>query len=239
MDDQEKNQAVYVTNDILLNTLRIDNLKTAESFDLLYEKDLHEMSALLGQIAFLTKIGLEHVYRKNDELRIIVTRIILNSLNTFLAAVTVLRNGYYLQASILVRSIFETTSTALYLIINPSDLKKFQDGNLETRTVNLQIKKIFPSLVKLYGLFSNTFVHISPLYSELHPLQTYKQPTEELNANIDFLRASIWFVDVVVDLLFSDVKDNLKYWKYIEPHKFIYKSSEEMSQWAHSFLRLK
>jgi hypothetical protein len=69
--DKEEKQIIYVSKDILINQLCRDAPKIAESFDRLHEKDLREMSELLGSSSFLLMQGFKEASSKNDEMRIV------------------------------------------------------------------------------------------------------------------------------------------------------------------------
>lgn len=158
--DPEEKQVLFVTKDILINTLRRDGPKAAESFDRLHDVDLREMSELLGRTCFLLTHGLKEVNRKNDELRIVRAHLCFNAINTFIGATSLLREGFYLQASILVRTILEALATVIHLAMTPSDLSRFKRNELELKAIIPSAKKIVPPFGHMYGMFSEMFVHV-------------------------------------------------------------------------------
>jgi hypothetical protein len=101
--DHEDNQLVIFTEDMLLNQLRRDGPKIEASFDLLCEKDLAELSALMSKSSSLLFSGLKVALRRRDELRIACAQLLLNGCNSIAAAVGVLRMGYVLQPGIIIR----------------------------------------------------------------------------------------------------------------------------------------
>jgi len=227
---------VYVTNDILLNQLRRESLEIAESFDRLHEADLREMSQLLGSVIFLLWTGFRQVNLKGDELRAVGARLIFNAANTFVGAATLLRNGLYLQASMLVRSILESIAAVIHLVTTPSDLQRFKEGKIKTSAILAGAKKVFPVIGRIHGMFSESFLHLSSFHVTLQPVQLYDGQSEEVNANLSFLRASVWLLYVAVELLFLDMLEVRKYWRPIGNGQVAYEPSEETLKWEEKFL---
>jgi len=236
VDPREK-QVIYVTNDMLINQLRRDALLIADSFDRLHDGDLREMSQLLGSASFLLFTGFRHSVQQGDELRTVAAQLTFNAINTFLGAATLLRNGFYLQAAILVRSIVETLAAVLHLITTPADLPRLAGSTLDLKTTLSSAKTILPPFGKLYGFFSKGFVHVGSLHGQLQPVAPYEGKSDELDANIGFLRMSIWLIYVVVELLFVDLSDSGKYWQQLGHGRVAYQPSEETIRWQESFLK--
>jgi hypothetical protein len=234
--DPEEQQIMYVTNDILINQLRRDAPKIAESFDRLHDADLREMSNLLGSATFLLTGGFKEVCQKNDELRITCAQLLFNAINSFIGATSLLRDGFYLQTSIMVRSILETLATVMHLLMTSADLERFKRNELELKTVIPSAKTIIPPFGHMYGMFSENFVHISTLHGKLHPIGPYEETSEPLSANLTFLRFSIWLTYVVAELLFVDMIEGGKYWERIEPGKVEWRPSKETVEWQDKFL---
>src|SRR5205823_577723 len=131
----------------------------------------------------------------------------------------------------------ETLATVLHLITTPSDLQRFKNDKLELKVILSSAKKVLPAFGSLYGFFSESFIHISSLHGRLQPVALYNKHSDELNANIRFLRMSVWLIYVVVELLFIDLIDERKYWKSVEPGQAAYQPSEETLQWQAKFLK--
>jgi len=233
----EARQVFLVTKDILLNTLRRDGPIAARSFDQLHEGDLLEMSELLGTTCFLLTQGFKEVTEKNDELRIACGSLCWNAINTFIGATSLLRDSYYLQSSILVRSILETMATAMHLIMTPTDLIRFKGNKLELKATIPSAKKIVPPFGHMYGMFSETFVHIGSLHGKPQPVGPHREDSEELSAVLTFLRFSIWLIFVTVELLFADMMQNGKYWEKIAPGQIQWRPTDATIEWQEKFLR--
>lgn len=234
--DEDAKQLMFVTKDILINTLRRDGPIAAKSFDQIHDGDLHEMSELLGTTCFLLTQGFKIVNETKDELRISCATLCWNAINTFISATSLLRDGYYLQCAILIRSILETAATAMHLFINPADLVQFRDSKLELKAIIPSAKRIVPPFGHMYGMFSDKFVHIGPLHGKLHPIGPHQEDSDELGANLTFLRFSVWLIYVTVELIFADMIQGGKYWEKIAPGQIQWRPTKATIAWQDKFL---
>ena len=234
--DPDAQQVRYYTKDILVNTLCRDSPVAAKSFDQLHEHDLRELSELLGTTLFLLTQGYENVTKKNDELRIVCANLCWNATNTFIGSTSLLRDGYYLQSAILIRSILETLATVMCIITTPTALSRFKKNELELKEIFPIAKKVVPPFGHIWGMFSETFVHVGSLHAKLHPLGPHQEDSEELAACLNFLRFSIWLIYVTVELLFVDMFQAGKYWAKIAPDQIQWRPTEATREWQDRFL---
>jgi hypothetical protein len=236
--DPRAKQVIYVTNDMLINQLRRDAPLIADSFDRLHADDLREMSELLGSASVLLLNGFRRAAENGDDLRTVAAQLAFNALNTFVSSVTLLRNGFCLQAAMLIRSILETLAAVLHLMTTPSDLPLLASNALEIKTTLPSAKRVLPPFGRLYGYFSRGFVHVSSLQGQLQPVVPYDGKSDALEANVGFLRASVWLIYVVVELLFVDLSDSARYWRRLGEGRFAFQPSEDTVRWHESFLRM-
>jgi hypothetical protein len=129
VNHERRSKMVFTTN-MLVNQVRREAPKIGESFDRLCSQELESMSELCSQVWFYLYSGFSEAVANDDELRMASGELLLNALNTFVAAVELLRSGYWLQAGILIRNVVETISTVLCLFSNPDDLDAFRSGVL-------------------------------------------------------------------------------------------------------------
>ena len=121
--DSERQQIVFGTKDMLLNQLRRDSPKIAESFDKLCEPNLASLSEELGRTSTLCFLAFRRAQASGDEPRRVVALLLINALNSVCAAVEVLRAGYRLQPSMILRNTVETVCVVLHLAQRPEDLR--------------------------------------------------------------------------------------------------------------------
>ena len=238
--DREAKQIIHVTNDVLINQIRRESLSIGESFDILHEADLRDISALFSRVSYLLFVGFRAAVEEEDRLRRVATELSFNAANTLMGATSLLRQGFYLQAAILVRSILEASATVLHLIQQPDDVKRFESGSLPLKEVMRSAKDALPPFGALYGFFSEQFVHISALHGTLQPVRPYRGRSDELDVTIGFIRLCTWILYVTVELLFVDLLGpEAKYWRTRESGSVAYDPEDSTREWLESFLSMK
>lgn len=235
--DHAEKQVLYVTKDMLLNQLRRDGPRIGDSFDRIHDRDLSELSEVLARASALLLMGHRHVLRGDDELRVACSHLIFNAVNSFIGSAALLRQGFYLQCAILVRSVVEQVATVLHLVTTPNDLQRFMRNDLELKAILAGAKRVLPPFGYLYGFFSETFVHMSPLHGTLQLLIPYDGPSDELDANIGFLRTAVWLLLVTTELLFIDLASERLYWERLDSDRVVYNPSRETKLWQERFMR--
>jgi len=236
--DHDANEVAFFTKDMLTNQLKHTSPEIASSFDRLHGKDLDSLSEFMARPMALLSLGYKHALRTDDELRVILVNLVFNALHSFIAAASLLRQGFYLQCSMLIRFVIEQTATVLYLATTPNDLDKLKRGDLKLPAILRGAKKVLPVFAGLYGFFSEHFVHMSQMHAMAHPLVPYKEYSDELDVNIGFLRTAAWLILVTTELLFIDLHDDRLYWKPRGRGQVTYNPSEETKQWQEKFLSL-
>jgi hypothetical protein len=155
-----------------------------------------------------------------------------NAVHSFIGAAALLRQGFYLQSAILVRSILEQTATVLHLVTTTSDLPRFKRGDLKVTAILRGAKRTLPPFGGLYGFFSENFVHMGPLHGSPQPLAFYQRHSDELDVTIGFLRTGVWIILVTTELLFIDPSEDRLYWKPRGYGQVAYDPSDETKQWV-------
>jgi hypothetical protein len=234
--DHDTRRVFCITNDILVNQLKREAPLIGESFDLLHTSDLNDLSEILARAMALLFTGYRRCLRDDDELRIVASNLMFNAVHSFMGAVALLRQGFYLQCSILVRSILEQSGTVLHLITSPQDLQSFQNGELKLTSIMRGAKRVLPPFGGLYGFFSKHFVHMSSVHGNPQPLTPYKNHSDELDVNLGFLRTAVWLILVTTEVLFIDISDDRWYWKPHGHGQVQYNPSEETKLWEAKFL---
>jgi hypothetical protein len=234
--DRDTGRVFCITKDILINQLKREAPRIGKSFDRLHGSDLNELSEILARALSLLFTGYQYSIRDDDELRIAAGSLMFNAVHSFMGAVALLRQGFYLQCSILVRSIIEQNSTVLHLTTSPKDLQSFQNGDLKLTAIMRGAKQVLPPLGRLYGFFSEHFIHMNRLHGSPQPLTPYKEHSDELDVNLSFLRTGLWLILVTSELLFIDISDDRWYWKPRGGGQVAYCPSEEIKLWQAKFL---
>lgn len=234
--DHEEAQVICITKDILINQLKREAQGIAESFDRLHSDDLNDLSEVLSRPMSLLFTSYRYSLRTDDELRIVCANLMFNAVHSFIGAAALLRQGFYLQSAILVRSLLEQTATVLHLVTTISDLPRFKRGDLKVTAILRGAKRALPPFGGLYGFFSENFVHMSPLHGSPQPLTFYQRHSDELDVTIGFLRTGVWIILVTTELLSIDLSEDRLYWKPRGHGQVAYDLSDETKEWQEKFL---
>lgn len=234
--DHETKQRMFFTKDMLTNQLNRDAPRIASSFDRVCGAELEAMSRVLSLAMTHLFVGMRTLDADNKT-RWFCFHILFNAAQSFSAGVALLRDGYRLQPGILVRSILETVSAALHLMMNPGDVTKFESGELSSQKAVSSAKKIVPPLGQAYGFFSDHFAHIGAPHQMLQSHSPYEsRQDEDLDFNLMCLKWSIWLIYVVTELLFFDRLPSSRYWKKVGPNQYAYAPSMKEREWLAQFL---
>lgn len=235
--DKENKRVVVFTEDVLLNQLRRDGPKIEKSFDSLCEGELAQLSSLVSRTAGLLYSGLAIAKQNNDEIREACAMLLINGSNSFAAAVAVLRMGYVLQPSIILRSLLEALSTSLHLLQNPGDLAAYEEHKLPSTKTIAAAKRALPPFGHLYGHFSENFVHIGRFHKTINPVREYSRGNEALELNISSLRIAAWLLYVTTELAFNELLQEPRYWQSVD-QGYMYNPSEAEREWVTEYFGL-
>ncbi len=161
-----------------------------------------------------------------------------NALQTIVASLEVMRAGFRLQPGILFRSVLEILSSVIYLCIHPERLDDLKNGKLSSTKTISEAKKVFPYFGRIYGLYSNQFVHIGKLHRTLQPLSNYKVNDFALKQNILSLKLVSWMLYIVSELLFIDDIEVLHFWKILDNNRVQYSPRPDAKEWQEIFFEL-
>ena len=229
---------ILVSHDLLVNQLKRDSARIAESFDALCDNDIKEISKLLSQATTLLLKAMHDEGRKNKQLQSWSVIALLNIANSLSAAAYVLRAGYLLVPGVVLRNGVEAMAVCLHGLLHPSALEKIQTGKFNSPSAVNTAKKVIPHFGLMYGMLSNSFTHIGPLHHQVQPLGPYTEVNDGLALNLSMLRASVWLFYVIVEFAFIDLLGETgRYWKLERPNKAIYSPSESEREWQRHFLR--
>jgi hypothetical protein len=235
--DHEEHEVIYVTKDMLVNQLTRDAPQIAESFDKLHRPELLELSEVMARSCAMVFKGHRHAIRTGDEFQRVCTNLLFNALNSFMGATTLLRQGFYLQCATLVRSLLEQVATVLHLVTAKDDLDRFKRGDLSLTAILRGAKTALPPFGQLYGFFSEKFVHMSPLHASFQPLLPYENRSDQVDANIGFLRTADWLILVTAELLYLDLEEKHDHWQRLDKDRVAYNPSPSIRAWQERFLR--
>lgn len=234
--DDDNKTVIVVTKDMLLNQLRRDCPRIAKSFDRVAGDDLVKISALFGDAM---SIVAPHYFRfvgNETDCLAICSRLLNHSMVTYTAAIEIARGGFRKQYGSLIRDVLETLSTTLYLCRIPEALRQYQDGKLKSSKTIAAANDVIPIFGKLYGLYSNQFVHINKIHEGIGDLTRYEKDDEALGFILPSMRLSCWLIYVVSEFVFIESVAKPRYFEVIGPHAIKFNPSEEEREWQCEFL---
>jgi len=234
----QTNTLLVFSKNILVNQLKIAAPTIEKSFDSLCDPDVQELSEFLSETLALLLSGHRAASNRNRELHRICAELLMNAGNSFCAALTLLRTGYVLQPGIVLRSLMESVSTMLHLVQFPKDIVAYKNDALKSPKTISSAKKLLPPFGGLYGFYSENFTHISRLHRSVEPVRAYESRDEGLELNLAFFRMSAWLLYVATELLFGELLEETRYWKFRDDVVTSWAPSAQERDWMSSFFRI-
>lgn len=236
---REAKKIVFISKNIVINQLKRDSPKIAASFDLAIGNDLNKVSELVGQaFGILAPRFLKSDFFDQNR-GPTCARLLNTAMITFLGCIHLARGGYRLQCLSLGRSILETVSTVINLMMEPGATEAFHAGKLQsTKSIGVA-KKVIPEFGRIYGEFSNEYVHIGGMHSNLNPITAYKKDDEDLNVIRLNMRMMSWLLFIAAELAFVEELEHTRYWKIVgrreECNEVVYSPSDEELKWQKNY----
>ncbi len=234
--DHEGKRTVFISNDIISNTLHRDLPEIAAAFDELCAAQIEELDYAAAKVFSLSaEIYTRAPLASSDLFRTLWT-LILNATNTAVAQLNLIRSGFRLQPGALARQVVEILCVVCHLSLHPEDLRRFQEGNLPSTRTLAAAKKVLPPIGMFYGQLSERFVHISDLHVGINPVQKYESDDASLEINMSHVRTCVWLILVITELAFFPWLSAPRYWKSVGQGAYQYDPHPEEYAWMRKFL---
>lgn len=214
-----KDALVFVTDDMLINQIKRENPKIAESFDAHFDAELRMLSRDLSQTAGLVGHGV--IEEPESTEKKLVGALLSNALNGVSAAVELTRLGYRLQPAATLRVATAATAVAIQLTLDGNKVSDFLTGKLKSTEAIGPAKKVVPFIGRLYGYLSELFTHIGPLFGEIQPNVPY-DANNGVVARTNLLSAQLVLlvVGIAAEIAFFDYVKVPRYWRKAGPDAF-------------------
>jgi hypothetical protein len=157
----------------------------------------------------------------DEGLRPTCLRLLVSAIDTFGGAAHLARSGYRRQYGILSRHVVETLATVLHLLSEPNALDQLHAGQLQSSKSITVAKRVLPHFGELYGMLSQTFVHVGRMQTSVEPLVTYRDDDEALGYIMPDMKHLIWLVYATAELTCLDTVGQPRYW-----HKVVMDKSD-------------
>ena len=154
VDDQRK-RVYLVTSDVLLNQLKRDAVRIAESFDKITESIMQEVSCLFSDAFGIFVPQLIKYLDTGDRRHATCAKLLFTAAETIIASAHLARGGFRLQYGIVARSAVETLATVLHLCSDPKAIEIFEGGRLNSSKSIKFAKQLIPQIGLLYGQLSD------------------------------------------------------------------------------------
>jgi hypothetical protein len=239
--DLERKRNVVITNDVLIKSLQRDCPDIADAFDTDFANEIKDLNALFSEtMAILIRAWHFDKTVQPPALRNAFFYLLMNAGQSFVAALDLLRHGFRLQPGILIRGLIENLTTVCHLGQRPQDLRRLQDGSLSSTNTLAAAKKVIPIFGQLYGVFSDSFVHIGQNHLTFNPVVRCSPDDEAVQANLSFLRMSAWLLYAVTELAFFPHVTNPRYWREVDnpegKAEYSYAPTDKEEKWRMDFL---
>ena len=195
-----------ILDDILVKNIYEDSMSTNE-FDIKYKDEIYKMSHYYSQFRIINTQQLIKSNKENDELLNVCSFILKNACETIKESIGLLREADCLQASILLRPVFEMLSTTVYLKEHQDKLDDFRQNNLESSKTIKFFKQIFSGMDELERLedyFSKGFIHIEPNYSLDYYWVDYAQIDNVVGNIMLLLKKMMLLLFCVTEIIYYD-----------------------------------
>jgi hypothetical protein len=236
--EHASHKVFVVTKDVVLNQLRREGPRIGESFDELCEEDLLAIGDVVGQALTYMTPGLTAALSDQDDVLETSAILLQNAVTSTMGSLTLLREGFRLQAGTLARATVEMLAVVLHLLVNPEDLDGVIAGAIKSSKAVSTAKRVLPPFGQLYGMWSDQYVHISALHLSLQPLQAYEARDHDLELPLGALKLSAWLTYVVAELVFFDLVPGPRYWQRLDTDRMAYAPSQEERDWMTGFFGL-
>jgi hypothetical protein len=236
---REAKKVVFVSRNIVNNQLKRDFPKVAASFDLAIGDDLIHVSDLVGKTYGILAPRFLQADFFDPNRGPTCARLLNTAMTTFLGCIHLARGGYRLQCMSLSRGILETVSTVINLMMEPDATEAFHAGKLQsTKSIGIA-KKVIPDFGRIYGEFSNEYVHIGSLHTDLNQTTPYKKEDEALDAIRPMLRMMSWLLFITAELAFVEDIGHTRYWKIVgqreNGNEVVYSPSDAELKWQKEY----
>ncbi len=158
-----------ITPEKILSHIRIGSNSVAEHFDRIYG---HTVDVFGVEIAHGLSALRDNLFNNLHNIDLLSeadyqsASAFWSSINTLIAAMDLMRRGYWKEPGALHRNALEMASAAYDLHANPSKLESFLKGTFDSKKSITVAKKVRPEIGVMYGIFSDVFAHTNVANSQ-------------------------------------------------------------------------
>jgi hypothetical protein len=234
--NREENTIVTMTADAVINQIRRDTPRIAESFDRFYDTEFRFISTELSRVFVLLSAGLTQIPDPASP-RNAACRVLSTASQTVVAALDLVRDAFPLQASILLRTAIEAIAMGVAINTDTRCHEQFRVGRLQSTKCIGPADRALPIIGRLYGTFSEQFAHLGPLHYRLDGMKELQERTEETTGVIDMIKSIVILLDMASELVLFELVEKPRYWESPERGKLRFMPSPEDAERFMAFVR--
>lgn len=224
--------------DMAWQQMHRESPRFAEEFDRKFKADVDEISREYSIASAIIQLGLKNI--ADDSTFKVHARcgaILQNALVTVLGSLELLRRGYVLQPSILVRSCMEAVAMVFDVFLHEKSRARLMAGTYKSAGAIGRAKKPFRIIGPLYDGLSKNYTHIGNPHWSPNP---FSSTSVEARDQLVLLKAAAALVSLAVELVFHQSVSSTRYWK---PHEdgraVVYRPDADEMAILKDFVRIK
>lgn len=223
---------------IILNTSTTVSDESSREVITRFDKHIKSSIRKLANIYFLLNdlINTEKS-DKLSEIEFDSQMLLWQGANSFIGALQLIKQGYFLEPQIICRNIIESLALTLNLKNNPSKYSLFGQGKLSGKESITEAKKIVPQIGMIYGLLSEV-AHPSKkflghyVYLERKTMLIGGGVVEEYVHRVKFNLSILDYLLLVywssIELIFFRYIRDLKFWEFVSPNELKFSPDPEI-----------
>ena len=220
----------------IFDEIDLNSTENAKSFDSVQIAVGTNFNDRFHISALTLSAGRRKAQVEKDDIRVMLSLMISNATVSLIGTLELIRNGYRLQPGLLLRNSSEICATILDIFMDKERYSEYINRQLKSNKSITRASKVVPLFGKMYGLFSDMYVHINDLHSTDMRISGYSDPKEvPLAMNLFFSHMVLWALLLVTELVFFDVVLTPRYWVQNEDKTYTYSAIESEKSWISSF----
>jgi hypothetical protein len=155
--------------------------------------------------------GVENTARAGDaEALRRLGAVMINATDSIVCALELVRQGYGLQAGIVLRSVVEAAAVVLDVVVNEGSIELYRARRYSPTGAATRAKKVFGIVGPLYGALSNYHTHVNESHEAEYPIDSTGPAAL---ASLRMVKAATALVGLTVELLYQRSVAEPRYWK--------------------------
>lgn len=230
------NQINVFTSDMIKNQFSKEQPRISAHFDKDFESDI---DAISHELAIVTAyIHGSFRLEQDDEIPAVseCVSLLSNSIQSILAALTLLRSGFRVQPPAQLRLAIETTATAVALYVEPEHVDDFRNGKFGFPQAFKIAKNAIPVLGPFYGQLSEQFSHLGSLHKRPHLIETLDRDDSAAQMNLGLIKSMVIVVAIAAELIYFKLLADHRFWRRLDRGVYAYSPSEAEQRHQRDFI---